>query len=314
MAKQIILTADDFGACDYINEGIYTAIEKRKINTVSVFVTHLISKSSIENLIKFRDDNNYDFNIGLHFSINSGHSLLNRKSSLTNKSGGGYHYFKKVKKYKFNKIKLNDIEEELIAQLKKLDDILEDTPIDHISNHCGLVYIDIDFFNRFIKTIKNYNNNNKYNKPIPIRSPISWLKSMGNGIISTLSAPTVRQGIKLGMSKKFFALTRKKLEERKDAAQKLNIKFPDYLVDIIYGQATTNILEGIVKDFKNNEISAELMFHLGKGNDDPDLIPHGINRTYYSKREKELDVLLSWDLQADFQKYGISKVGFNQLS
>lgn len=313
MAKQLILTADDFGACEYINEGIYTAIEEGRINTVSAMVTHQTSIPSIEDLVKFKLRNNYNFNIGLHFSITSGYSQLYKNSSLTKQASDGYHYFRLAKRYKFRRVKLKDVEDELKAQLKLLDILLGDLPINHVSNHHGIVYLDIEFYKRFIKTIADYRNGNKYSRPIPVRSPVSWLKSNGDGIVSVLTAPTVRQGIKLGMSKKFFQLTKDKINDRKLFTENHQIRFPDYLVDIIYGQPHVSVFEEVMQCFKDNDFSAEFMFHLGKGDDNPKYIPHGINPIYYSIRQKEHEELLKWDLNDSLGSNGVELIGFDDL-
>lgn len=106
--KKIILTADDYGACDFIDNGIKDALIKGKINVVSTFVTHQSSEERIKNLLELREElktnGEYTFNIGLHFSITSGYSLQEKHSSLTRNKTNNNFYFKEAKKYKFRKI------------------------------------------------------------------------------------------------------------------------------------------------------------------------------------------------------------------
>ena len=47
----LILTADDYGACDFIDNGIIQALEQGKINTVTAFVTHPESKQRLDKLL-----------------------------------------------------------------------------------------------------------------------------------------------------------------------------------------------------------------------------------------------------------------------
>lgn len=69
---KIIFTADDYGACDYIDSGIEIALKEKRINSVAAFTCFPDSHDRIENLIRFRKDNGLDFAIGLHFCVTAG--------------------------------------------------------------------------------------------------------------------------------------------------------------------------------------------------------------------------------------------------
>ena len=315
MAKQLIITADDFGAMPFINEGIFEAIQNDKLTSVSTFVTHQTSRSDIEDLKILHTQKNQSFGIGLHLSLTSGFSQLFRKSTLTKDSSGQFHYFKDAKRYRFNQVDLNDLEEEMIAQLNKLDDYLgDDILIDHVSCHFGVTYIDLAFFHRYASVIANYNYRGKYNRPIPMRSPMSWLKSHNNGIVDVISTPTILMGLHQGMQKKYFELTKSKLLQREQKAKQLNIRYPGYLVDIIYGQPSVDILNEVVSCFQNGDFSTEFMCHLGMGNSNPANVSHGINPVYFPYRSQELQALLNWDLAGAMSRYGFTITDYQGLS
>jgi predicted glycoside hydrolase/deacetylase ChbG (UPF0249 family) len=324
--SKLILTADDFGACDFIDAGVYQALRTKKINTVSAFVTHTDSGRRIKDLLIFREQEKekhgtYTFNIGLHFSITSGISVLNSRSSLTEEevSGDGNYYFREAKNYPFRKIKTADLQNELQAQLNTLSAWLGDIPIDHVSNHHGITYVDSRLFQAYIETIAAYDEE-RYQRNIPIRSPRSWLKS-GLKVWRTdgIFVPTIRQGIELGFWKKILEVTSKKINERKARTLALAVKCPDLLADTIYGQPSSDNVRFLLEQLKGEAYSAEFMFHLGHsayGYIDPEQItdvPHGIDPYYFVNRQKELETLLSLDTDHLIRYNDLTKIFYQEL-
>ena len=327
--SSIILTADDYGACDFIDNGIIRALRLGKINTVSAFVTHPDSPERMQSLLTIREElkqrNNgeYTFNIGLHFSMTSGNALTGKSSLTTDETGDdGKFEFREAKNYAFRRINLEDLRNELIAQLDLLDVWLGGTKIDHVTNHHGITYLDLDFFGTYINTISEYNNQ-KYNNNIPIRSPMSWLKSdmrvWRNG---NILAPTVRQGIELGLWKKLGDLTKRKLKIRESDAFRLEIPFPDFLADTIYGLPHRDNLEFLMAELGPKNYSAEFIFHLGHPTDEVNdlenlinglLMPHGIDSGYFVNRTLELDALTQLDLQGKLAENRLEKIYFEQV-
>src|ERR1044071_629700 len=78
--SKLILTADDYGACDYIDSGIIKGLRERRINSVAAFVCFPDSHERIEKLLKFRKEEGLDFGIGLHFSATAGFPLTTAKT------------------------------------------------------------------------------------------------------------------------------------------------------------------------------------------------------------------------------------------
>ena len=324
----IILTADDYGACDFIDNGIIRALRDGKINTVTAFVTHPDSKTRMESLITLREElkqqngGTYTFNIGLHFSLTSGTALTGESSLTIDEAGDDKKFeFKEAKNYPFRKIKLEDLQYELTAQLNLLDTWLGKTPIDHVSNHHGICYLDVDFFEEYIKTISLFKNDALKNK-LPIRSPWSWLKSdMKVWKKGKLFVPTVKQGLELGLWTKIADLTNRQLKLREKEAYELAINFPHVLADTFYGQPFGENLDALFSELGKKDYSAEFMFHLGhpgrsvinlqKTIDDL-IMPHGIDRSYFLNRTKELDVLSGTDIDNKINQNNLTKIFFGQ--
>jgi predicted glycoside hydrolase/deacetylase ChbG (UPF0249 family) len=322
----LILTADDYGACDFIDNGIIRALRGGKINTVTAFVTHPDSKERMETLVALREElkqqNNdqYTFNIGLHFSLTSG-TALTGQSSLTDDEAGddGKYEFHEAKNYPFRKIKHEHLQYELTAQLNLLQEWINGAHVDHVSNHHGVCYIDLGFFEEYIKTIALFKPE-KYRHQLPIRSPMSWLKSdMRTWKNGNVLAPTIRQGLDLGFWKKIGDITTKKLKIRQEDAYRLEINYPDFLADTIYGLPFSENISFLLHELSPKSYSAEFMFHLGHPGEnvsdlqktiDSIIMPHGIDRDYFLNRTKELDVLTGTNIDALLTQLEIQKIFF----
>lgn len=321
--SSIILTADDYGACDFIDNGIIRALRDKKINTVTAFVTHPDSKSRMETLIALREElkqqngGQYTFNIGLHFSLTSGTALTGKSSLTVNEAGDGKFELHEAKNYPFRKVKHEDLQYELTAQLNLLQEWLGTTPIDHVTNHHGVCYLDLGFFEEYIKTISLYKPE-KYKNQLPIRSPMSWLKSdMKTWKNGKVLLPTIKQGLNLGFWKKAGDVTNRKLKIRLEHAYRLEISYPDFLADTIYGLPFGENISFLVEQLGPKNYSAEFMFHLGHpGRTVTDLqktiddliMPHGIDRGYFLNRTKELDVLCGTDLDQLFKTHEVERI------
>lgn len=321
----LILTADDYGACDFIDNGIIRALRDKKINTVTAFVTHPDSESRMASLLALREElkkenGYYTFNIGLHFSLTSG-TALTGKSTLTDDESGDDNKFEfhEAKNYPFRKVKHEHLQQELTAQLRLLEKWLGNIPIDHVTNHHGICYLDLGFFKEYVKTIDLFKSPFLKNK-LPIRSPMSWLKSdMHTWKNGKVLIPTIKQGIDLGFWKKVGDVTNKKLNIREREAFRLEIAYPDFLADTIYGLPFGENISFLLEQLAPKTYSAEFMFHLGHpGHSVTDLqqsidnliMPHGIDRGYFLNRTKELDVLIGTDLDQLFKKHEIEKIFF----
>jgi hypothetical protein len=226
----------------------------------------------------------------------------------------------------FLKTKTEDLEAELLLQLQTLDKWLNNFPVDHVSNHHNITYLDMRLYQAYVNVISNFGGP-KYSNKIPIRSPMPWQKStdLKTWPDGKLIEPIEKQGIELGMWKMILELTNEKLKERETEAQSANIKYPDYLADTIYGDPYPANVSFLMGQLNGKPYSSEFMFHLGHptetySNDEQlsDIIktlqvPQGIDPGYFVNRTRELDTLLSLDMASLLQTNNIAKVFFSDL-
>lgn len=113
-----ILTADDYGAIDYIDQGIMKAIRAGKINSVACFATRcernceMELPERIQKLLDLKKEA-FEFSIGLHFCISAGFSndvdtmLYGDSVAKQNKSKKRYDF--KWREIEFNTLIHTDI-------------------------------------------------------------------------------------------------------------------------------------------------------------------------------------------------------------
>lgn len=294
--SKIILTADDFGAHDYIDSGIKQALLQKRINSVAAFVCFPDSHERIENLLQFRRDYNLNFGIGLHFSVTAGYPLSDTDSLVKDPSAQKREFHDPSDFFDRGHYERADISVELNEQIESLEAILHDAGydtsskrIDSVSNHHGVVYIDNRLFKDYVSVISNYG--------IPIRSARPWSKSKlkTSNEDGRLFNPTFREGISLGFLKRAWSAPL--LGKRMRITEQNNLKTTYCLLDEFYGQPSESYLRFLISQYKGRSFSSEFMFHLG----DSTLRPAesekknlpGINFDYFPTREKELKDLLS---------------------
>lgn len=299
--SKIILTADDFGAHDYIDSGIKKALLQKRINSVAAFVCFPDSHSRIEKLLQFRKDNNLNFGIGLHFSVTAGYPLSKTDSLVKNVSAARPEFHDPSDFFDRGHYERADITVELNEQIEALEAILHDSGydqtskrIDSVSNHHGVVYIDNRLFRDYIAVITNYG--------IPIRSARPWSKSKlkTNNSDGMIFNPAFREGVSLGFLKRAWSAPL--VGKRMNLTAQSGLKTTYCLLDEFYGQPSESYLRFLISQYRNRNFSSEFMFHLA----DPALRPSqaersalpGINFDYFPTREKELQDLLNVDVPA----------------
>ena len=109
-SNKLIITADDFGLCESVNEAIIDSYLNNNITNTSILINMPHSIKSIDLLKK------YKINYGLHFSINRG-IPFNKKSSLCDSTGNFLSRKDLFKKILVGKVKKQDILNEFNSQL-----------------------------------------------------------------------------------------------------------------------------------------------------------------------------------------------------
>ena len=238
MENKVILTADDYGICNRIDNGIIKGVKAKRITAVSAVVTHETSVERIKRLLKLQKeeaDKGFHFGIGLHLSLTSGMPLYRvdgLPSSLADPENADY--FRDANFYEFKDVESHHLREELSMQLEQLADIIGKENIDHITNHQGLVYFDKRFFNEYAQTAASWS--------VPMRSPMSWYRkfkqvgSLPDYDDNPVGNPIMRKGLLNGAWRKFAQMSYGNVLKRMNICEELNVAYPDVLCEYIYGQ------------------------------------------------------------------------------
>lgn len=321
--SKLILTADDYGACDYIDSGIIKALKERRLNSVAAFVCFPDSQERIEKLIKFRKDEGVSFSIGLHFSGTAGYPLTAAKSLRENINDPKSPFKGPEKFFDGSKYDRNEVSAEIEAQVHAMEAILHDAgydkvtkQIDSLSNHHGVMYIDNFLFRDYIRVAQFFG--------IPIRSPQPWSTSKLKKLNfdGKLFNAAVREGLKLGFLQRFWSAPGS--GKRVKMADERGLLFPYCLLDEFYGQPSAGYLQYLLNNYSNKNFAAEFMFHLGdkdlrhemdalvKSKSESKVLP-GINFRYFDNRERELAELISTPLPSLVKKNNVKMCSFRDL-
>lgn len=179
--SEMMITADDYGPVEFINNGIEKALQNSCIDTVSVLMNpHTDDTVNITQQIKKLKLDFPFVHIGIHLSITSGRPVSKPEhvpSLLSNATD-----FQYLHAFDYEKVQLDELEKELRAQIALFP--VDDIPIDHISCHHGI----LPLFKRFFKLYVDLANEIK----VPIRQPIPISKMKVKGFRWSLMK---RQGI-----------------------------------------------------------------------------------------------------------------------
>lgn len=314
--SKIILTADDFGACDYIDSGIKIALKERRINSVAAFTCFPDSQERIEDLVRFRKDEGLDFCIGLHFSVTAGFPLSEARSLRADRNDLASPFKEPDKFFDGTKYNREEIKTELEAQIHFLEAVLHDAgydkttkQIDSVSNHHGVIYIDNRLFRDYALVVQYFG--------IPIRSPQPWSTSKLRkfNLDRKLFNPAVREGLRLGFLQRFWSAPGS--GKRVRIADERGLIFPYCLLDEFYGQPSAGYLQFLLNQYNAQEFASEFMFHLGdkalRNTTDPDKLP-GINFGYFDHRERELAELMNTPLPSLIKNNNIILCTFRDLN
>jgi len=315
MPGKIILTADDYGASEFIDSGILKAIAEMRINAVGCFVTFPGSREQIQKLLNLKRSMRnkidpttgqpFELGIGLHFSMTAGQpvSALPADCVMLNNSGG----FRDAEGYPFHDVDPIQFVNELQAQLDRLQDWLgESEVIDFISNHHGLVYMDDSIYGHYLSVAQ------RPGFEIPVRTPLSWIRTDLRFKAPILPAVIV-EGLKLGYLRHLGHMKKPDIMNRRTRMQNAGIKSSYCFTDTIYGNGRKIVLEHLLSQYRNRTMVTEFMMHLGDPDVDPGENKPGINGAYFKGRKKEFSSLMNLNLDELLAQYGVSRVTFRAL-
>lgn len=289
--RKLIVTADDFAAHPFLDQGIQNAVLAGCVNTVSAFMTFEEPAPKIKSLISNAAAEGNPLHVGVHISLTAGSPILMDEAFTLTYDGGK---FMEINKYIYNQVDPLDVYNEVRAQVQKFKDEVGIAP-DHLTCHHGIMYLFPDYFKIYLKVAREFG--------VPIRKPllISTEKIKGYRI-----SPMRREGLFRGyklmknqgidqVAMSIVSLTRKSLMNKMEIFNDGFVKCPDYFIDTFYRNGREKRLEKIIRNLPRNRIS-ELVVHLGDGDyeisEQERKKYNGINLDNFPGRKKEYDTLV----------------------
>lgn len=300
----LIITADDFGASENINDGIKIAADKKAITAISVMSNFTESLPELKQI----SENHPDIGIGIHLNIVTGKPILNAEQipSLVNPNGSFYTIDDLLPRIK--NISVDDLREELRAQILALAKY--DIKIDHLSYQFGILSIYTTFFEIVTELAREFN--------VPVRSPllasVKYPQTFPN---SHMNKRGHQIAFRFALTHPFKAIGLLKysrnhqMERKAEKLNELGVLHPDLLIDYFWGDPTAAnfiyILEHLPKGI------SELILHLGTYSRQ-DNYPGGLDVDYFKNRENELIICTSDYLKEYFNYLNIRAVSYSEIS
>lgn len=301
--RNLILTADDFGASQNINEGIRIAADNNAITAISVLTNFTESLPDLKEISR----NHPHIGIGVHLNIVTGKPILSPEDvpSLVNEAGNFYTISELLPKVKH--ISSSELYKELRAQIMALK--IMDIPIDHLSDQNGILSFYSPFFDVVIELAREFS--------LPVRSPLIASKKYPSVFSNSEIKKRYRQlALNLALSAPFKALNLmkySKVEEMEGKVQKLDesgILHPDLLIETMWGNPSASNMLYILEHLPPGTSEITLHFGTKAGSGE---YPSGLNLDYFNNREYELLTLTSEYLKRYYENNNIQTVGYTDL-
>ncbi len=300
--RKAILTADDFGASQCINDGIRRGIESGTITSVAAMVTF---PDAMESIIALHEQYE-NIEIGLHLSITSGYPLSSPEDvpSLIQKSGGFYPIDRLIAR--IDKISLTELECELRLQISKFRTL--GIPVSCLSSQHNILGLYSPFLEVVMALAIEYD--------LPVRSPIPvsvafkeyyGAKTKDRG--AELARNLIKNNIFSAAGFRKYGTYNEMLKNSKKM-DSLGIKHPDYLVDSFWGNPSPENLFHLLSNLP--EGVSEIVFHPGIY-EEKYPVPQGIDENYFLMRELELFCICSTEFDRWLEALNIVKVRFSDL-
>jgi predicted glycoside hydrolase/deacetylase ChbG (UPF0249 family) len=304
--RQVIVTCDDYGSSEMVDQAIYQAIEQGVPLTVSSHVTFARSADAITRL----HTDHPQIPIGLHLSVTSGSPVSTQwaQSPFVDEQGQFLTIDQIIPV-------VADIPPELwraeiTAQIAR---IVECTgTIDHISSQDNIALMYTPALEVLSQIAREHE--------IPLRSPLPVSQSILTEYefpIEEVAMGYVRSAaknapIRVAALRRYTTLA--SMMNNVEILKENGIPHPTYAAGGLYFSADLATIEAIIAAIPPGE-SAEIVFHLGlPDNDSP--VPHGINAQYYHQRYRESELLREHmsEIQQILDRYEVKLIGFQDLT
>ncbi len=314
MSKKLIITADDFGLVNHIDEAVIDMVEKRIVSCVSSFAN--INADRLKLQTNKLIEKNPAIGVGVHLSITSHEPLIATNLAFVEIVNQKV-VFKNLKKLIFRELIANkeDLKAELQAQIDNLREILAPRLIDHISCHHNLFYLDETLFEIYLELAIDNN--------IPIRSPqrcglLKHFKVIKHfePLIPDIALEGIHSLPKRYLLNAFKANSKKQVSQYLEKMTSKSVKSPSYFLINLYGNPDLNILRAAYPliNEANDEICEQIM-HLSIGATKTEIAstPNGINHKYFDGRKLEYELLQNQEfieLLSQHQRNGLELGSF----
>lgn len=303
MERQVIITADDYGICEPVNEGIRLAADHGGISNISVLTNF---EKSIDDL-KELSDLYPQLGIGVHLNLNTGRPLSDpeRIPTLVGRDGEFHSIEDFVMRLKG--ISREEIRTEIRAQVETL--LSSGIRPDHVSSHFGIFSLYPPYFQMCNELAREYR--------VPVRSPIAASMKFPDAY---RNSSTQRQARRLArkllfrspataiyLRKQFYL---EEMERKSAELDSLGIPHPDLMIDCFYGDPTPANLIRILENLPPG--TSEIIVHLGKSSCREEH-PNGPGTDYLRQRECELITLTSPYLSEYLSCLKIKKISYSEL-
>jgi predicted glycoside hydrolase/deacetylase ChbG (UPF0249 family) len=301
-ARFVILTADDYGASENINEGVEFALSRGSITAVSALMNLPASHEDLRRLA----DRFPAAGIGVHCNLSTGAPVLDpgRVPSLVDAAGNFLPLDELLSRIRT--VSLAELELELRAQIQALQRL--GIGVDHLSDHNGVISLYPPFFEVFARLARELE--------VPVRSPLSASAKYPRLFPD---AGTRKKGKKvawkvvgrdlcgaLGMLPYTNSAS---MEERVARLDGLGIAHPGILIDYLYGNPTPSAAMHILRNLPVGV--SEIVVHLGTSRRS-DSYPTGLDIEYFENRERELAVVTSEYLREYAGSLNVRAIGFSE--
>lgn len=301
--KLVIITADDFGSCLNVNQGIEYAVRHGAITSLSVLGNFTDSLDDLARLSREHPE----VGIGVHLNLTTGQPLRSPAEvpTLVDRDGR----FLSVPGFlsRARRIDPGDLERELTAQVAAVE--RAGIRIDHLSDHNGLLSIYPPFFDVMVKLAVRC--------AVALRSPV--VASVKHPRVFPRAA-TRKRGVQMAARaaalNPFGALgllaysSLAAFEEKSRELDRVGIRHPEVLIDSLYGAPTIENALHIAANLA--EGTSEIVVHLGSA-ERPPSCPNGLDTGYFETRERELMLLTSTYLRDYVAGMNVRFVRFSDL-
>jgi len=301
--RYLIITADDYGASQNINEGIRIAAENNIITTISAMTNFRESIGSLKSI----SESFPSIGIGVHLNITAGKPLSHPKSipTLVDEQGNFYSISNLLPRLK--SISLEELEAELRAQLLILSD--NGIKVDHLSDQHGILSLYPSFFRLVIGLAREYSlplrSNEIASMKYPGIFPHSEMQKEGHKILRSF---VISNPLKALTYLPEFSI--RNLGSGNYLLDSKQIVHPNLLIDYFYGNPTESNLAYILENLPAG--INELVLHLGTSARQEEY-PTGLNLEYFSNRELELTTVNNTQFNDQLIKRNIQKVNYYEI-